>query len=1727
MALHLEEYSPEAIRDWVTRCLERDLIGPGWEEDSQTVNEFEILDVGGSGAPNRYYLTGMLAPQYGDDTSTEDIPPELAHGSSSSSDEGGVGSENDDPSDESVDEKQSWTDSGAMGLTVRPLALDNSFNITVSWGEYVSDKDSNGRVWKRAPFSFEFDCIPSEIPHGERKYLDFPDDEADGVVLLVERTGSDSEPLITIRLANMRTRNPSKAANTLYQTKIELEGEFRDARSPSAQDDVLMDLLYRNSEVFARGHMVAVDWNHDGSKIWTTFLARHLVPEMVFKEELGKMLPNIELLANKSEVHRALEDLREFINAFQKWGQESKIRAQEEDLSTELMKQFEDNHTTLQSNVTRMSDGIEFLQNNKQALEAFILANRAIMESQRHETLASEYCIPNFTWKPFQIAFILLNLRGTVDKEHQDREMVDLAWFPTGGGKTEAYLGLIAFASFFRRISEPTQGRERSAPSVTTIMRYTLRLLTADQAARLVRLVGGMNAVAERNELGHGSGFAPFRVGMWIGKDASPNRLYPSKFANWRRGSAERLISDAKEGIPIRGATIAPFSTCPWCGDASVGQVESYEITKEGWSNPRPRVATQCKNNKCAFSEEVPFTAVDDDIYLNPPTILLATADKFVQAAYNPSAKNAGDGYNAYSVRRLLGMEVNEGDNRPLPPEIVIQDELHLLSGPLGTMAGLLETALAVAWKETSGHKPKYIAATATIRGADRDVGLMYGRSLNVFPPPLLDASDNFFSTASESRGRLHVGILASGARARSALEQSAASMLSSSTVAKNSGVDVAAVDPYWTLVMYYNSLRELGGGMTAVQQNVPRWMSQYGGEDGMRDFSAQPIELTSRRSSSELSEYRGRLNHSLSSDLPVVDVLHTSNMFQVGIDIKRLGAMAIIGQPRSNSEYIQSSGRVGRGKGPGLVLSLLRDRFPRDLSHFELFKSFHQELFRHVDRTSITPFALRAIDRGAPTILMLLLRMTSHILAPNAGLMLLRERQHKRNGRKIINAFESSIRERMGFDADDLSQDILEDGLKSIRKEWDLFCDVADRLKTLDMKLHWILWNDYSRGPKDASFFSSPFRTEDLTENQDLRTPISSLRDITEEILMFTQGKERQIRTSLPETHLFGHAAPGSIWEKDGLSWMTSGVPLWEMSEGGFNQKNQGGLVINEPMLSELYGKQVRLLELPRATEQTLQARGDEKPLAVHHDRYPLNWICSGEIGHIETKAKWVRMENEEKYSPFCSREGCNNKTHSGRFVSVCGDGHVTDFDYHRWVHTGKTGCKYSESKLEIQYGRNAAFTLEDWNVKCTSCGASRTMKDVPWIKSDDKHAWDCKGDRPWIKRYGKDANQKCEEGLIHLQVGNTALTYPKRTQVLLIPPKVGWEVGDDPKYTFLRTQRGESRVDGWRFAEKFLEQDLENTGFEDSDELRERIEEYWEHQESALTFETLRSRERMGIVQGDGCRHSPVRFLAKDVAGGAKQRPDSWSEPTWPLRQLVRLDRLTVLNIIDGFTRVNGSGETQPIDDPLHREDGADEPYSIAMHNHGEGVFFDLKPDWLSDIAQNRIDKFGEERAGMVYARDRFHEGMTRTIPSLQDASTFYMSAFTTLHTLSHMLIKEFSAMSGFSLGSLSERLYLETNETDSGILSAGILLYTSSPSSDGTLGGLVQQAASIERVENLVRRSLENLLSCSNDPICMDHEPDAGSENGAACHACILLPETACEFANMSLDRRWGQR
>ena len=191
------------------------------------------------------------------------------------------------------------------------------------------------------------------------------------------------------------------------------------------------------------------------------------------------------------------------------------------------------------------------------------------------------------------------------------------------------------------------------------------------------------------------------------------------------------------------------------------------------------------------------------------------------------------------------------------------------------------------------------------------------------------------------------------------------------------------------------------------------------------------------------------------------------------------------------------------------------------------MFKSFHQELFRHVDRTSVTPFALRAVDRGASTVLMLLLRLTSPILAPNSGLKMLREHQHRSSGAQVVDRFVESVRERMTYDASDLDPEILEQGIQTIRREWGVLQNTArTHHREHHKSLHWILWNEHSRGPNDTSFFSSPFRAADQSGFQDLRSSLSSLRDITEEVLMHEQMPTWVRRSSLPETHLFGHAA-------------------------------------------------------------------------------------------------------------------------------------------------------------------------------------------------------------------------------------------------------------------------------------------------------------------------------------------------------------------------------------------------------------------------------------------------------------------------------------------------------------------------------------------------------------------------------------------------------------------------
>ncbi len=324
------------------------------------------------------------------------------------------------------------------------------------------------------------------------------------------------------------------------------------------------------------------------------------------------------------------------------------------------------------------------------------------------------------------------------------------------------------------------------------------------------------------------------------------------------------------------------------------------------------------------------------------------------------------------------------------PPDLIIQDELHLIAGPLGTLVGLYETGIdhLCTWEADGKQvRPKVIAATATIRRAAQQVQALFLRTVNIFPPQGLDVEDNFFArqrTPDENMpGRRYLGICANGRRLKAALIRVYIAFLSAAqSLYEKYG---AEADPWMTLVGYFNSMSELGGMRRLVDDDVSTrlWkMDQRG-----LAKRAKPIveELTSRKSSSMIPEVLSRLELAFGgvSESRPIDVLLATNMISVGVDVKRLGLMVVTGQPKTTAEYIQATSRVGRNH-PGLVCMVFNWSRPRDLSHYEQFEHYHATFYQQVEALSVTPFAPRALDRGLASLLTSYVRLTGTTLSPN-----------------------------------------------------------------------------------------------------------------------------------------------------------------------------------------------------------------------------------------------------------------------------------------------------------------------------------------------------------------------------------------------------------------------------------------------------------------------------------------------------------------------------------------------------------------------------------------------------------------------------------------------------------------------------------------------------------------------------------------------------------------------
>ena len=631
------------------------------------------------------------------------------------------------------------------------------------------------------------------------------------------------------------------------------------------------------------------------------------------------------------------------------------------------------------------------------------------------------------------MAFILLNIKSILDPTCEERNWVDLLWFPTGGGKTEAYLGLASFVMALRRLRGVSEGIEGYA-GTTILMQYTLRLLTIQQFQRATALICAAEYLRSKNPDKWGT--ESFSIGLWVGGGTTPNQLESGD------ESAKAILMDLKKGSKVYGANPIQLHNCPACGE---------ELTVDCYSIEQEVLTIYCKNEKCFFHKNViPAYTVDEAIYYMCPTILIGTVDKFARLPWNGKIATLFGKVDRYCERHGF---IREGEKHAkthqvtgefsksrtveihhlLPPELIIQDEFHLISGPLGSMVGLYETAIDfLSMTDINGEKifPKVVASTATIRRADKQVEGVFNREVRQFPPSGVNAENSFFSYEvpnDQNPGRKYMGLCFPGSSGKTSLVRIYASLLQKGYLSREEGKNV---NPYWTLAGYFNSLRELGGALRLVEDDIPDRIKYLVKEKEIktRRLIKRTEELTSRIDATDIPKILNKLELPFTND-ESVDVLLSTNMISVGVDIDRLGVMVVTGQPKSTSEYIQATSRVGR-KFPGLVVTLYNWSRPRDISHYEQFIPYHSKFYAHVEASSVTPFSYRSRDKGLKAVVIGLLRQLDARLYQNSSA----KEFNMDNG--YVDEIKQYIMARCN-DIDEIDNENIEDEIDQIFRWW------------------------------------------------------------------------------------------------------------------------------------------------------------------------------------------------------------------------------------------------------------------------------------------------------------------------------------------------------------------------------------------------------------------------------------------------------------------------------------------------------------------------------------------------------------------------------------------------------------------------------------------------------------------------------------------------------------------
>lgn len=957
------------VRDELEDLIRADLLGPAGGEAEELPPK---------AWPRERYLVGMLGPKHAPTSAVGDAAdmPDTESGVQGDASEGEL--------PEVVTPQnlgRIWASS--MGLSFAVPGDVDVLAVTASWGRYgkseVELQDGKKRtVWIREPVTRPAEIRLDEPPARPVPLTGAGPDEP-GVLLAVSvRPQPDARRVVELTLVNAQQQPPTGAdAAWLFQTALTVTALDGDAPvflpvddpaedldtaggsdthdAPGDMEERHLRLLYRGERRYAAGRNVAVhahvrEGERRARKLETTWLPTYDVPATVAPSD-SPYLAGVELsmdaLAGDATADLAAlrAGLAPLADGYADWL--DRRAAQIADLPEGLRPTAESAVFAARRAAERIRAGVDLLTDpavpgHAEALQAFRFANRAMALQRRHTTITSLRDQHDLTyaqaeadadgqgadtalWRPFQLAFVLLNLPALTDPADPERApassgVVDLLFFPTGGGKTEAYLGLIAYTFAIRRLqgmvgaagsgAEPRSG----AAGTAALMRYTLRLLTAQQFQRAAALVCAAEVLRRRAwESGDTRwGSEPFRIGLWVGAGVSPN---------WFESAREQVI-EARETGDGRRANVLQTLACPWCGE-KLRAHEDLHIVEES-----RRVLLYCANGEaskdspaCPFSrrhspdEGLPILTVDEDIYRHAPSLVIATVDKLAQLpwrgyagilfgrvhqwcprhGYRHADLDDKTGCGArHNKKGALPAVTSQPVTRARPPDLIVQDELHLISGALGTTVGLFEAAVdeLCTWKIPRSSRdgvgagpeggtcteagPKVVASTATTKRAREQVLGVFGRDLAVFPPQVTDVGQTFFSeqvpVTRDNPGRRYLGVCAHGVRLKSAeIRLAEILLIAGQTLFDRHG---EAADPYMTLVDYFNATRELAGMRRYLDDDVTTRVRSHGRRRGLSDRIVTATgmlavqELTSRISSADISEVLGKLEYGFDSEL-------------------------------------------------------------------------------------------------------------------------------------------------------------------------------------------------------------------------------------------------------------------------------------------------------------------------------------------------------------------------------------------------------------------------------------------------------------------------------------------------------------------------------------------------------------------------------------------------------------------------------------------------------------------------------------------------------------------------------------------------------------------------------------------------------------------------------------------------------------------------------------------